>query len=116
MAGCVTTGPVDGGTFNDTILNNPEIHGGVITGSEISGAQIKDSIAIDDAAAVQLANSLCPFIQDCVSPGVSSSSPGTSVSQELPTTMIGPNRNKLMGEPDVWLEISGFLVPAYIKA
>lgn len=116
MAGCVNTGPIDGGTFTDSILNNPEINGGSITGSEISGAQIKDSIAIDDAAAVQLASALCPFIQDCVSPGVAKDAPKESMSQELPTSIIGPNRNKLVGEPDVWLEISGFLIPAYKKA
>lgn len=40
--------------------------------------------------------------------------PATSVGTELPTTLYG-DRAALLGEPDKWIDIGGYLIPAFNK-
>lgn len=63
---CTNTGPFDGGTWIDSIIRTPEISGGTVTGSELSGVSLTGSVKVDDAVAKQLAQFLCEYVKGCV--------------------------------------------------
>lgn len=115
---CTNTGPFDGGTYNNPVIVNPEVTGGEIANSELTNVSISGAITLDDAATQSIQDALCETIADCVG-SVSGDTPASSVAEEganvLPTTIVGEDRSQLLGKPVVYLEVAGYLIPAYKK-
>lgn len=59
---CCPTDVVDGGTFLDPTIQNPEVYGGVFTAITLAGGVTLG----DDATKQQLANQLCEKLETCI--------------------------------------------------
>lgn len=55
-------------------------------------------------------------IAKAVEPEVAAAAPVTSEATDLPTTIVGATRDQLLGRPDAYLNIGGYLIPAYHPA
>lgn len=116
-------GPVtfmDGGTLTDVHIYNSEFINGYIANSILSNVKITDGVTIDDAAAQALVSQICELIRACVEPIIpkpvyTATPPVESANGILPTTILG-NRERLMGEPDIYVDFGDYVVPAYLKA
>lgn len=118
--GCSPIEFMDGGTLTNVHIFNSEFVNGYITNSILSNVKLTDNITIDDAAAQALVSQICGLIKECVAPLVevitTTGAPKDTISGELPTTVIGDDRTKLLGAPIIWIEMGGYIVPAYKKA
>lgn len=118
--GCSPIDFMNGGTLTEVHIFNSEFVNGYIASSILSNITIKDGITIDDSAAQALVNQICHLIQKCVEPMIetvtTTDAPEQTVSGDIPTTIFGSSRDRLLGAPDIWIELGDYIVPAYSKA
>lgn len=118
--GCSPIDFMQGGTLTEVHIFNSEFVNGYIVNSILSNVKIQDNITIDDNAAQALVNQICKYIQDCVAPMIetvtTTDAPELTIGGDIPTTIFGSSRDRLLGAPDIWIELGGYVVPAYSKA
>lgn len=118
--GCSPIDFLNGGTLTEVHIFNSEFVNGYITNSILSNVTLNDNIKIDDSAAQALVNQICKYIQDCVAPlietVVTTDVPEQTVSGDIPTTIIGTSRDRILGAPVTWIQLGDYIVPAYVKA
>ena len=111
-----STGIFDGGTWANPQIINPTVTGGTLTGSTLKAVSLEGALTLDDDAAASIQKALCDTISECVG-SVSSDTPPSSTATEggnvLPDTIVGVDRSQLLGKPVTYLEVAGYLIPAY---
>lgn len=113
---CNNIGPFEGGTWNNPTIVDPAITGGEIANSVLTNVSITGALKLDEDAAASIQKAICDTIIDCVGT-VSTDTPAVTVAEEganvLPTTIVGVDRTQLLGKPVTYLEVAGYLIPAY---
>lgn len=105
---CTDSGPFDGGTYNDPVINNPVITGGESTGATLNNPSINGSVSLDTAAAQSILNA----VQE-VEPVQVVAHPAQTDAESLPTVMIGEDRSVVLGKPAGFLKLGSFIIPYY---
>ena len=112
---CGELGPIEGGlvkdsTIQDSTITGSEFIGGAVKSSDLEGCSLKGLVSVDEASAGVIASAIA---------GAGSVTQGTpeamASGSELPTGVYG-SRDALLGQPAAWIEIGGFVVPAFRKA
>lgn len=117
MAGC-------GGGFGNGPLTGGDISHSTIMNSTLTGVTLENLANVDEASALKIFNALLALdpailkrLIDAVAQGAggvvtSPKAPTETDEAFLPTTVLG-NRTKLLGEPAVYFEQGGFIIPGY---
>lgn len=56
---------LDGGTFSDVTLDDPQINGGMARDLVLRGATLNGGVALDNSTAQDLASQLCSYLAGC---------------------------------------------------
>lgn len=122
MSCCDNSGFMRGGVITEATISKSDIQASTITGSVIESSTINNLAGIDDASAKVIADalgqlspeqlaSLAKAVAAALAP-LAGKAPSATTTPELPVTLYGA-RTALMGEPVRWMQIDGFVVPAY---
>lgn len=122
-SGCSQLDFLRGGFIAEAQISSSNIQGSVISGSELTASSVTNLTGIDEASIKKIVDGIAQLpeehlailaqaIQKAMPNAAPSTAPVETVADDLPTTVLG-RRDKLLGEPTGWLELSGLVVPAY---
>ena len=111
---CGELGPLEGGlikdsTIQDSTVAGSEFIGGSVKASELEGCSLKGLVEIDEASAGIIAAAISD------SGSVSYGTPEAASSGNALSTSVYGSRDAVLGQPAAWIEIGGFVVPAFRK-
>lgn len=105
---CTDSGPFDGGTYNQPIVNDPQVTGGTFTNPKVSGAELTGNVTLDAAAA----KAIMEAVQE-QDPVAVADEPAVSYGDDLPTDIIGEDRSVLLGKPAHFIKCGAFMIPVF---
>lgn len=123
MSDCCTHEFERGGVIVETTISRSTIDNSTITNSVFDSGSITYLNEMDGASAATVAtalskltpdelNALAQALKPLIMPKIMPHGTASSVGTNVPTTIYG-GREAMMGQPVGWLELNGYIVPAY---
>jgi len=100
---CNDSGPFEGGTYINPVINEP-----TVTGGTFKGISLTDSITVDSQVASQLLQS----IQEAT-PVMVTNDPKQTTGDDLPGAIVGEDRSVLLGKPAGFIKLGAYMIPVY---
>lgn len=123
MPDCGVTEFLRGGMIAEAHVTASAITDSRVSGSELSGCQVKELASVDDASAQTIADAIAKLpegmlvelskaLAKAMPLASSASAPQVTTEDSVPTSIAG-NRELLLGKPEVWITHHDFIVPGY---